>query len=244
MPKLGAMKKAYKRTAETGMTYNEGSRKFNLNEDYDPDNAASVWDFVIPMLALIAGTLYFDVDLLVGVVIGTVVASAMYMIKRRLTFSEFSDAFIGGFGDMMLMFGIIVSALTLQKVLEHIGMSDFIIDSVAPYVSPAILPAVAFVLVALLSFVTGSCWGVPAVTIPIIVPLGAAVGADPLITVAAILSSATFGAHGCFYSDAAVLSSSASGIENMDHALTQLPYALICAGFAIIGYLIAGFLTC
>lgn len=244
VPKLGAMKKAYKRTAETGMTYNEGSRKFNLNEDYDPDNAASVWDFVIPMLALIAGTLYFDVDLLVGVVIGTVVASAMYMIKRRLTFSEFSDAFIGGFGDMMLMFGIIVSALTLQKVLEHIGMSDFIIDSVAPYVSPAILPAVAFVLVALLSFVTGSCWGVPAVTIPIIVPLGAAVGADPLITVAAILSSATFGAHGCFYSDAAVLSSSASGIENMDHALTQLPYALICAGFAIIGYLIAGFLTC
>lgn len=244
VPKLGAMKKAYKRTAETGMTYNEGSKKFNLNEDYDPDNAASVWDFVIPMLALIAGTLYFDVDLLVGVVIGTVVASAMYMIKRRLTFSEFSDAFIGGFGDMMLMFGIIVSALTLQKVLEHIGMSDFIIDSVAPYVSPAILPAVAFVLVALLSFVTGSCWGVPAVTIPIIVPLGAAVGADPLITVAAILSSATFGAHGCFYSDAAVLSSSASGIENMDHALTQLPYALICAGLAIIGYLIAGFLTC
>ena len=244
VPKLGAMKKAYKRTAETGMTYNEGSRKFNLNEDYDPDNAASVWDFVIPMLALIAGTLYFDTDLLVGVVIGTVVASAMYMIKRRLTFTEFSDAFIAGFGDMMLMFGIIVSALTLQKVLEQIGMSDFIIDSVAPYVSPAILPAVAFVLVALLSFVTGSCWGVPAVTIPIIVPLGAAVGADPLITVAAILSSATFGAHGCFYSDAAVLSSSASGIENMDHALTQLPYALICAGFAIIGYLIAGFLTC
>ena len=80
-------------------------------------------------------------------------------------------------------------------------------------------------------------------TIPIIVPLGAAVGADPLITVAAILSSATFGAHACFYSDATVLSSSAAGIENMDHALTQIPYALIGAGLAIIGYLIAGFVT-
>ena len=27
----------------------------------------------------------------------------------------------------------------------------------------------------------------------------------------------------------------------MDHVLTQLPYALICAGITIIGYLIVGF---
>lgn len=243
IPKIGAMKKAYARTAETGMTYNEGSRKFNMDEDYDPDNAASIWDFIIPMAALIAGTLYFDMDLLTGVVIGTVVATVMYMVRKRITFSDFSDAFMTGFADMFLMFAIIISALTLQKVLAAIGMSEFIIESVAPHVTPGILPAVAFVIVACLSFVTGSCWGVPAVTIPIIVPLGAAVGADPLITVAAILSSATFGAHACFYSDATVLSSSAAGIENMDHALTQIPYALIGAGLAIIGYLIAGFVT-
>lgn len=244
IPKIGPMKKAYKRTAETGITYNEGSKKFNLDDDYDPENTASVWDFIIPMAALIAGTLFFDTDLLVGVIIGTVVATAMYMIKRRITFQEFSEAFMSGFADMFLMFAIIISALTLQKVLAEIGMSDFIIESVAPYVSPALLPAIAFVIVACLSFVTGSCWGVPAVTIPIIVPLGAAVGADPLITVAAILSSATFGAHACFYSDATVLSSSAAGIENMDHALTQIPYALIAAGVAFIGYLIAGFALC
>lgn len=244
IPKIGPMKKAYKRTAETGMTYSEGSRKFNLDEDYDPENTASIWDFIISMAALIAGTLFFDTDLLTGVIIGTVVATVMYMVKRRITFSDFSEAFMTGFADMFLMFAIIISALTLQKVLAEIGMSDFIIESVAPYVSPALLPAVAFIIVACLSFVTGSCWGVPAVTIPIIVPLGAAVGADPLITVAAILSSATFGAHACFYSDATVLSSSAAGIENMDHALTQIPYALIAAGVAFIGYLIAGFALC
>ena len=194
------------------------------------------------MIALIGGTFYFDVDLLHGVIIGTVVASAMYLIKRRITFSEFSEAFISGFADMFLMFAIIISALTLQKVLAAIGMSDFIVDTVAPYMSPALLPAMAFIIVAVLSFVTGSCWGVPAVTLPIIVPLGMAVGADPVLTVAAILSSATFGAHACFYSDATVLSSSAAGIENMDHALTQIPYALIAGGVAIIGFLVTGFI--
>ena len=232
IPKIGPMKKAYQRTLNTGMTYNEGSRKFNLTVEDPDENTSSLWDFFLPMIALIGGTFYFDVDLLHGVIIGTVVASAMYLIKRRITFSEFSEAFISGFADMFLMFAIIISALTLQKVLAAIGMSDFIVDTVAPYMSPALLPAMAFIIVAVLSFVTGSCWGVPAVTLPIIVPLGMAVGADPVLTVAAILSSATFGAHACFYSDATVLSSSAAGIENMDHALTQIPYALIEYGTA------------
>ena len=242
IPKIGPMKKAYQRTLNTGMTYNEGSRKFNLTVEDPDENTSRLWDFFLPMIALIGGTFYFDVDLLHGVIIGTVVASAMYLIKRRITFSEFSEAFISGFADMFLMFAIIISALTLQKVLAAIGMSDFIVDTVAPYMSPALLPAMAFIIVAVLSFVTGSCWGVPAVTLPIIVPLGMAVGADPVLTVAAILSSATFGAHACFYSDATVLSSSAAGIENMDHALTQIPYALIAGGVAIIGFLVTGFI--
>lgn len=241
IPKIGPMKKAYERTLNTGMTYNEGSKRFNLDVDDDTDNPSSLLDFFLPMIALISGTFYFDVDLLYGVIIGSVVASAMYLIKRRINFNDFSEAIITGFADMFLMFAIIVSALTLQKVLSAIGMSDFIIESVAPYMIPAILPAVAFLIVAILSFVTGSCWGVPAVTIPIIVPLGIAVGADPILTVAAILSSATFGAHACFYSDATVLTSSAAGIENMDHALTQIPYALIAGGIAIVGFLITGF---
>ncbi len=157
IPKIGPMKKAYIRTKETGMTYNEGSKKFNLDEDYNPEDTASIWDFVIPMVALIGGTLYFDTDLLTGVIIGTLVASVMYIVKRRINFNDFSEAFITGFADMFLMFAIIISALTLQKVLAEIGMSNFIVESVAPYVSPSLLPAVAFIIVACLSFVTGSC---------------------------------------------------------------------------------------
>lgn len=241
IPKIGPMKKAYQRTLETGMTYNKRSERFNTDTETQSQEKSSLWDFFLPMIALIAGTFYFDVDLLYGVIIATVVASAMYLVKRKITFNEFSEAFITGFADMFLMFAIIISALTLQKVLAAIGMSDFIVTSVSPYMSAALLPAMAFVIVAVLSFVTGSCWGVPAVTLPIIVPLGMAVGADPVLTVASILSSATFGAHACFYSDATVLSSSAAGIENMDHALTQIPYALMAGGIAILGFLIAGF---
>ncbi len=248
IPKLGPMKKAYERTARTGETYNPGSKKFNIQEEVQElvestkkKGKGSVWDFVIPMLTLIGATIYFDLDLLPGVIVGTVVATIMYFIRRRITFQEFSEAIISGFASMTIMFAIIISALTLQKALAEIGMSDYIVDIATPFMSAALLPAIAFVLVAILSFVTGSCWGVPAITIPIILPLAAAVGADPILTVGAILSSATFGAHACFYSDATVLTSSAAGIENMDHAVTQIPYALIAGVLSVIGFLIAGF---
>ena len=39
----------------------------------------------------------------------------------------------------------------------------------------------------------------------------------------AIVSGATLGSHACFYSDATVLTSSCCKMENMDHALSQLP---------------------
>lgn len=245
IPKIGPMKKAYQRVADTGMVYSEGSKKFNMEDLFGIEKKEitnnSVWDFFLPMIVLIGGTIIFGMDLMIGVILGLITATILYVVKKRITFTEWSDAFLSGFFSMGLMFFIIITALTLRSVLEAIGMADYIVASVAPYMFPAILPAVAFVVVAILSFVTGSCWGVPAVTLPILIPLAATVGADPLLTAAAVLSSATFGSHACFYSDATVLTSSAVNIENMDHCLTQIPYALIAASIAITGYLIAGF---
>lgn len=245
IPKIGPMKKAYERVEAGGSVYSEGSAKFNRDELSDNDSKiitnSSVWDFFLPMIVLIAGTVYFDMELLIGVILGILTATIIFSFKKRFTFEDWSDSFLAGFFSMGLMFFIIVSALTLRSILLEIGMADYIITSVAPYMSPSLLPAITFIIVAILSFVTGSCWGVPAVTLPILIPLAVTVGANPLLTAAAVLSSATFGSHACFYSDATVLTSSAMNIENMDHCLTQLPYALIGAGIAMIGYLIMGF---
>ena len=75
--------------------------------------------------------------------------------------------------------------------------------------------------------------------IPIIIPLAAAVNADMILTMAAILSGSTFGSHACFYSDATVLASAASRVENMEHAFTQIPYAAIGAVITCVCLLIA-----
>ncbi|MBQ7446868.1 MAG: hypothetical protein IJV59_02835, partial [Eubacterium sp.] len=37
-----------------------------------------------------------------------------------------------------------------------------------------------------------------------------------------------------------ILSSSAAGIDNMEHAITQVPYVMIAAGLSVVMYLIFG----
>jgi len=104
-----------------------------------------------------------------------------------------------------------------------------------------IFPAITFVVVAGLSFVTGSSWGVPVLTVPILIPLSFAGGINPIIVFAAIVSGGSFGSHACFYSDAMVLTSQSCGIESLEHAFTQIPYAMISAAIAFILFIIAGF---
>ncbi|MEE3405354.1 MAG: Na+/H+ antiporter NhaC family protein, partial [Acutalibacteraceae bacterium] len=69
---------------------------------------------------------------------------------------------------------------------------------------------------------------------------GAAVGANMILTMAAILSGSTFGSHACFYSDATVLASAAARIENMEHAFSQIPYSVLGAAITCVCLLICG----
>ena len=108
-------------------------------------------------------------------------------------------------------------------------LPEYVIYTVRPYVTPATYPLIIFIVVSILTFATSSTWGISTIVIPIIIPLGAAVGANMILTMAAILSGSAFGSHACFYSDATVLASAGARIENMEHAFSQMPYAFIGA---------------
>jgi len=63
----------------------------------------------------------------------------------------------------------------------------------------------------------------------------------PLMLGAAI-SGAIFGDHASPISDTTVLASMASASDHIDHVRTQLPYALIAASIATLGFLLIGLL--
>ncbi|MGN1116672.1 MAG: Na+/H+ antiporter NhaC family protein [Candidatus Ornithomonoglobus sp.] len=239
MPKLGKMSKAYKRTRETGMTYSEASRKYNhdIDKGYDDGN---ILDFLIPIAVLIALTI-ITTDMLLSVIVTLVVCLVMYVPRKIMTFAQWSSLLITGFCEMLPTLAILIGAFTVANCCETMGLSQYIIHAVQPYLNSQSFAAIIFIVVALLTFATSSTWGVSTIVVPIILPLAAAVDANLILTMAAILSGSTFGSHACFYSDATVLASTASQIENLEHAVTQIPYALIAAVLALAGYMVFGF---
>jgi Na+/H+ antiporter NhaC len=149
---------------------------------------------------------------------------------------EALDAVLDGFKIMIPPLAIVVVAFMFKTVNDQLGLPQFVIESVQPLMSPLFYPVIVFLTMALVSFATGSSWGVFAIAIPIVMPLGAAMDVPTALTIGALLSASSFGSHACFYGDATVLSAQSSGVSVMEHALTQLPYALIAAAAASVAY--------
>ena len=104
------------------------------------------------------------------------------------------------------------------------------------------LPILTFVTMAFISFTTGSNWGVFAIAMPVVFPLAQEVGVSIPQIAGALFSASGFGSQACFYSDSTVLTAQGSGCAPYEHAITQLPYALLAAGLSALGYLLIALL--
>lgn len=237
MPRIGPMKKAYERVKKTGRTYSEESEKYNLEDD-DTDTNGNIADFLLPIFVLIIVTILAD-DILAAVIVTLAICLVMYIPRKKMTFTQWSGLLITGFCEMMPTLAILAGAFTVARCCNAMHLPEYVISTVQPFVTPQTYPMIIFLVVSALTFATSSTWGISTIVIPIIIPLAAAVNADMILTMAAILSGSTFGSHACFYSDATVLASAASRVENMEHAFTQIPYAAIGAVITCVCLLIA-----
>lgn len=242
LPKLGLMKKAWERVEATGMVYSPESARYNKEEEVETESSVKprIINFVLPILVLLYIAI-FQSDVLKAAFFSVITAIILILVQRMMSVRDLTRTCMDGFVSMIPMCVIVVGAFLARDALVAMGLPDFVISSLAPIMSPAMLPVLTFLATATLSFVTSSSWGVPAVVVPIVVPLAATVGASIPLTMAAIVSAASFGSHACFYSDATVITSAVAKMENTDHAFSQFPYALIAAAAASVGYLICGF---
>lgn len=243
LPKLGRMKKAYERVQKTDKVYSERSLELNLEEEgeeeNDPDLKGSIVDFLLPVGTLIVLAITSG-ELFLAVLAAIAVCFILYVPRRKIGLNRFCDLCMHGFCNMIPTVAIIYFAFIMQEAMRQIGMAEYVIHAVTPYMSASLFPMITFILVAVLNFSTGSVWGIPAIVTPIILPLAFSIGADPMLTMGAIVSGAVLGSHACFYSDATVLTSSCCKMHNMDHALSQLPYSMLAAVISAGGYLAGG----
>ena len=234
-PLLGLMKKAEAKAAEGVLALNPvKALEADVPEGLQQN---SPWVFLGPLISLIAFSVYFDIDLLKGIMTTLALCIPVFVWMKLLRMKEALDCVMEGFKIMIPPLAIVVAAFMFKTVNDQLGLPAFVIESVQPLMSPMFLPVITFWTMALISFATGSSWGVFVIAIPIIMPLAAAVGTPTPLVIGALLSASSFGSHTCFYGDATVLSAQSSGLSVMEHALSQLPYALVAAGLASLVFL-------
>jgi Na+/H+ antiporter NhaC len=245
IPALGSMKTAELRAQTTGQTVPPDATHIeDANRAIEPKPGVRprISMFVVPMLVLISATLYFDKDFLIGIYVTLAGTVIVILGTRILDLHDTFDTIIDGFKMMIEPLAVLVAAFILKDVNDSLGLANFVVDSMQPLLTPELLPTIIFASMGLVSFMTGSNWGVFVIILPIVTTLASNLGADMTLVIGATLSASTFGSHACFYSDATVLTAQATGCTAMQHALTQIPYALIAAFISILGYLVLGYL--
>ncbi|TGD75295.1 sodium:proton antiporter [Mangrovimicrobium sediminis] len=239
IPSLGPMKTADARAEGGVMVPPEAAHIEAANQAIKVDSHIKprVWLFVVPMLLLVGSTMYFDNDFLVGIYITLGATMALVLGMRLLNMHDAFDTTIDGFKTMIEPLSVLIAAFILKDVNDALGLPAYVVSAMEPILTAELLPLAIFISMALVSFMTGSNWGVFVIVLPIVTTLGTNLDADMTLVIGATLSASTFGSHACFYSDATVLTSQATGCTPLQHALTQFPYALIAAALAALAYL-------
>jgi len=243
IPPLGAMKQAESRAA-TGVLIPPNSESISLEiPENVSDKVPKLSYFVLPILVLIGTTVFFNIDALKGIVFTLIFTVLFFTVRRVMTFTQAMEGVFDGFKTMLYALAIVVMSFVLKEVNDQLGLTQYVIETVSPLISREYLPLISFVSLALITFATGSFWGVYAISLPIIIPLAQSIGVDIWLSIGAVISAGAFGSHACFYGDATVLSASATQCNNMAHVMTQLPYTLMAGAATSIIYLVLGHVT-
>jgi|GEM_PF-63653 len=242
VPHYGPMKAAVKRARDTGQLAPPNSSE--LTEGAVEKEGIWKFNFLVVMVILIIATLYFDIDLMIGTFVTIIAMFVLFLLQRIMTIKEFFDTCIKGFQSMVPVSVLLVFIFIFLDSVERLGFQQYVIDAAEPYLAdiPWMMPVICFVIFSVMELAIGSKWGLYALAFPIVLPLAVAVGANEVLSIAAVFSAGAVGAHMCMYSDNMVLSGTASGCNIFRHAITQLPYCLTTWFISVILFAISGYM--
>lgn len=169
---------------------------------------------------------------------GLITAIKLSVLKRKLNLNESMDAAFSGFKTMLPAIIILILAWSLAHVIEDLHTADFLTSLMSENISAEFVPAITFVLAALVAFSTGSSWGTMAILYPLMLPaawkISESCGLDYEQSLAifhnvvsCVLAGSVLGDHCSPISDTTILSSLASNCNHINHVKTQMPYALV-----------------
>ncbi|SEI10352.1 Na+/H+ antiporter NhaC [Halobacillus karajensis] len=264
---IGPMKVHEQRALETGELNNpeKGDVPGDLNDEFKDHDNGKISHLIWPIVALVAGTVVtmiltgirntegsadilsifantnVNISLFIGGVISVLVGFVLY-VSQPAPKSGIAVVFGHGVKAMLPAIYILIFAWMIGDIIGQLQTGEFLAQqfSQADF-NMAYLPLIIFLLSGFMALSTGTSWGTFGIMLPIAGEIAAV--SDPALllpALSAVLAGSVFGDHCSPISDTTILSSTGAGSNHIDHVMTQLPYALIAAIAASIGYIILG----
>ncbi|MDR0324033.1 MAG: Na+/H+ antiporter NhaC family protein [Treponema sp.] len=270
---FGPMAAAERRAEETGKLGNEETSSNSGDDELeklDISPKGTIIDLVIPVAFLVLfsvlamlfsggywngeGLTLFDAfgetdagfSLALGGLGALIVTFFMFVPRKLIGFRDYFSVMNKGVKSMVPAIIILTLAWTIGGICRYkLNTGDYVATLVEASSMPvAIIPAIMFIIAALLSFAIGTSWGTFGILIPIGITICDSVAPHlSIVTLSAILAGSVFGDHSSPISDTTILASIGGRCNLIDHITTQLPYAIVVAVISFIGYIVYGIIS-
>jgi Na+/H+ antiporter NhaC len=181
-------------------------------------------------------------SVLTSLVFSLLFSMLFYKVQGIMNLKEMVDLTLKGIAGMMPLALLMLMAFAIGAVCKELQTGIYVAEVAKSWLSPALVPAIVFMVSCFIAFSTGTSWGTFAIMIAIAVPMAQTMGVNVHLAIAAALGGGVFGDHCSPISDTTILSSMAAASDHIDHVKTQFPYALVCGGITTLLYLVLGFL--
>ena len=253
---IGPMRKAEERADKTGALDNPGRGGAFNEETAAPGNAKPrVLNMFLPMGVLIVTILAVLTitgkgnptqgagmqSLLWGCILAVLTICILCVAQKQFSVDEVINEMFKGMGTMLPVAGILLFGFTMGNLVKSLDTGNYLTSVFMGVLSPALLPALSFLLCVLLSFATGTSMGTMAIMSVICLPMAISMGISIPLVAGAVFGGSIFGDHSSPISDTSIMSCATTGCDIIDHVKTQMPYVLIFAVISLVLYAVLGF---
>ena len=205
------------------------------------------WPTSIEQLSIAIGAANTARVLLLSAIFSLLIAGLMNHKPIRQQQEQVYQVIVTGMRKICGPIAILFSAWLLSGILKSLEAHVILGELLSQKIDIRWFPSLVFITGAILSFFTGTSWGTMGLLMPLAIPI--VLGFDDIAfnlymapVVAAVFSGAVFGDHCSPFSDTTIVASLSCGVEPFEHVKTQLPYALLASGMALLcGFIPIGF---
>ena len=253
---VGPMARAEKRAAELGQLDDPAHKKEEAEEIKAYSNVKPrACNLLVPIGVLIV--VVFGALLITGggnitkgagtqaliwaVVSALLTILVMVVAQKVFTLDEAISEMFKGMGKMLPIAFILLFGFTMGSVVKALDTGSYLSSLFQRFLSPAMLPALTFLIAVLISFATGTSMGTMAIMAVIALPMAMDMGTSIPLVAGAMFGGSIFGDHCSPISDTTIMTCSTTGCDIIDHVKTQAPYCVALAAVSFVLYIVFGF---